>query len=77
MSALIVPVNPLPAQTLSVVLSGQQIDISLSARGAGLYADVFMANVPIVLARPPVGATNGQVLLMENVRKPASAPRIE
>jgi hypothetical protein len=46
---VIIPLKPLPSQTLSVNLGGQSCRISLYQKTTGLYCDVFVNDTPIVI----------------------------
>lgn len=41
---LIVPVDPVPAQTLSVILANQNVQLRLFQLETGLYMDLYMNN---------------------------------
>ncbi|WP_454695595.1 phage baseplate plug family protein [Achromobacter aegrifaciens] len=43
-----IPLKPVPAQTLSVVLSGQNCQIAVYQKSTGLYLDLEVDNAPIV-----------------------------
>jgi hypothetical protein len=46
-----VPLSPKPAQTLSVVLGGQNCDITVYQKTTGLFFDLAIAGVYLVRAR--------------------------
>jgi hypothetical protein len=43
-----IPLSPLPSQTLSVMLNGQQCQINVYQKSTGLYFDLSIVNLPIV-----------------------------
>lgn len=43
-----IPLQPAPAQTLNVVLSGQNCQISVYQKSTGVYLDLEVDNAPIV-----------------------------
>lgn len=43
-----IPLQPVPSQTLSVVLSGQNCQISVYQKSTGIYLDLEVDNSPIV-----------------------------
>jgi len=43
-----IPLQPVPSQTLSVVLSGQNCQIAVYQKSTGLYLDLDVDNAPIV-----------------------------
>lgn len=43
-----IPLQPVPSQTLSVVLSGQNCQISVYQKTTGVYLDLEVDNSPIV-----------------------------
>ncbi|WP_430795395.1 phage baseplate plug family protein [Achromobacter spanius] len=43
-----IPLQPVPSQTLSVVLSGQNCQISVYQKTTGIYLDLEVDNSPIV-----------------------------
>lgn len=43
-----IPLQPVPSQTLSVVLSGQNCQISVYQKSTGLYLDLKVDDAPIV-----------------------------
>lgn len=45
---LIVPVQAVPNQTLSILLANQACQITLSTRFFGLYMDLAVSNIPIL-----------------------------
>lgn len=45
---LIVPTQPVPNQSFSVTLDGQQINIVLSQTDYGLFITILLANVPLI-----------------------------
>ena len=45
---LIVPVRPVPNQTLSILLTGQLCQLMLKTRWFGLFMDVSVNDLPIV-----------------------------
>jgi hypothetical protein len=47
MSNQIVPLNPVPSQTVSVTLNGQALSLNVYQRSTGLYIDVSMNGVPL------------------------------
>lgn len=46
----IIPLQPVPAQTLSVLLAGQQCKISVYQKTTGLYIDLSMGGALVVSA---------------------------
>lgn len=44
----IIPVSPVPSQTLDVVLAGQNCQIAIYQKTTGLYVDVAVNDAPIV-----------------------------
>lgn len=44
-----IPITATPSQTLSVVLGGQNCQISIRHRSTGIYFDLSVDNVPVVL----------------------------
>jgi hypothetical protein len=46
-----IPLTATPAQSMTVLLGGQQTQISLYTKGDGLFCDVSVNNAPIVQAR--------------------------
>lgn len=49
--SLIIPVQPVPTQTLAVVLAGQPAQIEIRQNGANMYFSLRLADRPIVLTR--------------------------
>ncbi len=47
----IVPLSPVPLQTLDVILDGQAAQIGLRQNGPDMYFDLRLNNEPIVTAR--------------------------
>ncbi|CAB3638258.1 hypothetical protein LMG26685_01768 [Achromobacter mucicolens] len=45
-----IPLHPVPSQTLSVVLSGQNCQISVYQKSTGLYLDLKVDDAPVVTA---------------------------
>lgn len=45
---LIVPTQPVPSQSFSVTLDGQQVNVSLYQTDYGLFIDLLLTNVPLV-----------------------------
>lgn len=48
---LVIPLKNTPSQSLHVLLGGQDCKINIYQKTTGLYADVFVANVPIKVAQ--------------------------
>lgn len=46
--ALIVPLQPVPSQTLTISLGGQAVQVSIRQKSTGLYADVSVNNKLVV-----------------------------
>jgi hypothetical protein len=46
-----IPLNPVPSQTLAVILGGQACEIALRQNGANMYLDLRVNGVDIVLTR--------------------------
>lgn len=45
---LLVPLSPVPSQTLFITLSGQSCSIALRTNDGNLYFDLFLNNFPVV-----------------------------
>ncbi|HAP27314.1 MAG TPA: hypothetical protein DCR74_17190 [Achromobacter sp.] len=45
-----IPLKPVPSQTLSVLLNGQNCQISVFQKSTGVYLDLYLNNSPIVSA---------------------------
>ena len=45
---LIIPIQPVPSQTLTVVLSSQQTQIDIRQQSTGLYVDLYVNNALII-----------------------------
>jgi len=45
---IVVPLQALPSQTVSVTLGGQACDIHVYQRSTGLYLDLSVANTPVI-----------------------------
>lgn len=43
-----IPINAVPAQTLSVTLAGQSCTIAIYQKSTGLFLDLSLAKVPLV-----------------------------
>lgn len=46
----IIPIQATPAQSLSVVLAGQNCQINLYQKSTGVYLDLYVSNSPIITA---------------------------
>jgi hypothetical protein len=46
---LIVPLQPVPNQTLGIVLANQSCRLTLTTRSTGLFMDVMVNDAPIVM----------------------------
>ena len=49
-----IPLKPVPSQTLSVLLNGQNCQISVYQKSTGVYLDLHINNSPIVTDRKSV-----------------------
>lgn len=47
-----IPLAAVPSQTLSIVLSGQNCQISVYQKSPGLYMDLAIDGVPVLATRP-------------------------
>ena len=45
---LIIPLNPVPSQTLSVTLAGQACTINVYQKSTGLFLDLYVSDVLII-----------------------------
>lgn len=45
----VIPLSPVPSQTLRVTLNGQPVRLAIYTLATGLYADVYLNEVPIAL----------------------------
>lgn len=45
---MIIPIKPVPSQTLNIVLAGQQCQIAVYTLRTGLYFDLTVADTPVV-----------------------------
>ena len=66
MTTQTVPLAPVPSQTLSIVLAGQNCDISLTTLSTGLYFDLTADGV--VIARTMVCRNLARLLLDRGYR---------
>lgn len=48
---LVVPLNATPSQSLHVLLGGQDCRINVYQKTTGLYADIYVSNVPLKIAQ--------------------------
>lgn len=48
---LIIPIRPIPNQTLNVVLNGQNCTIDILTRGGHTFLNLFVDNQPVVQGR--------------------------
>lgn len=48
---LAIPLSPTPAQTLSVLLEGQDCRLNVYQKTTGLFVDVYLANSPVKVAQ--------------------------
>jgi hypothetical protein len=46
----IIPIQATPAQSLSVVLAGQNCQINLYQKSTGVFLDLYVSNSPIITA---------------------------
>lgn len=47
---LVIPIAPTPSQTISVLLAGQDVRLNVYQKTTGLYVDVLLSGVPLVVA---------------------------
>lgn len=62
---LVIPLTATPAQTIKVLLNGQDCKISIYQKTTGLFADVFLAGLRIktaILARDRVALLQSEYL---------------
>lgn len=46
----IIPISPVPSQSLSVTLGGQSCQISIRQKTTGVFLDLSVSNAPVVLS---------------------------
>lgn len=45
---LIIPINPVPSQSLSVLLADQDTSLTITQRDSGMYIDVYVNDVLVI-----------------------------
>ena len=45
----IIPLNPVPNQTLNIQLGGQDCDLNVTQSFFGVFVDVYVSNAPIIV----------------------------
>lgn len=45
---LIIPISPVPAQTLNVMLAGQNCKIAIYEKTTGVFLDLYVSDAPIM-----------------------------
>ena len=51
MTAVVIPLNPVPSQTLNVTINNQYCTINVYAKWTGMYFDLYVDNLPIVTTK--------------------------
>lgn len=46
---IVIPINPVPSQTMSVALNGQACQLSIYQKSTGMFMDVYVSGSPVVL----------------------------
>ncbi len=62
MTLQVIPLQPVPSQTLTTFLSGQPCRINIYQKRTGLYADVLLNDAPIVSG---VSCLNNNLIIRE------------